>query len=128
ISVSGDDSESPPVTVTDDDNVLFSTQRATPILTTTASGPVIAGANIHDTAHLTGGYGTLGGHITFEVFLPGDTFCSGPTAVPPTRNVSGANDYDSGDYATTVAGNYRWKAHYDGDTNNNAVDTACNDA
>ena len=34
----------------------------------------------------------------------------------------------SGDFTTTASGDYRWKAHYDGDTNNNAVDTQCNDA
>src|SRR5262249_59770163 len=33
-----------------------------------------------------------------------------------------------GDFATSVAGTYRWIAHYTGDANNNAVDTACNDA
>ena len=106
-------------------------QKATPILTTTSSGPVIAGvAAIHDVAHSVGGYGTLGGHgiSPSRCSLPGDTTCQTPTSVPPTKDVTGADDYTSGDFATTASGNYRWIAHYDGDTNNNAVDTACNDS
>ena len=101
--------------------------KATPTLTTTASGPVTVGDNIHDVAHLSGGYGTLGGSITFDVFAPGDTTCKTPISVSPTKSVSGANDYQSGDYTTTAVGDYRWIAHYSGDSNNNAVDTACND-
>ena len=100
----------------------------TPTLTTTASGPVTVGQDIHDVAHLGGGYGTLGGSITFDVFAPGDTTCKTPIAVPPTKAVSGTGDYTSGDYTTTAVGIYRWIAHYSGDANNNAVDTACNDA
>ena len=100
----------------------------TPTLTTNASGPVIVGQNIHDVAHLSAGFGTLGGQITFEVFAPGDTTCQTPISVPPAQPVSGANDYTSGDFATSVVGTYRWIAHYSGDANNNAVDTKCNDA
>jgi len=57
----------------------------------------------------------------------GDTTCQTPIAVPPTKTVSGAGDYQSGDYTTTAVGTYRWIAHYSGDANNNAVNTACND-
>jgi hypothetical protein len=50
------------------------------------------GGNIHDVAHLTGGVGTLGGTITFQVFAPGDTTFSTPTSVPPSKTVAGAGD------------------------------------
>jgi uncharacterized repeat protein (TIGR01451 family) len=70
----------------------------------------------------------LGGQITFDVFAPGDTTCQTPISVSPAKPVSGANDYTSGDFATSAVGTYRWIAHYSGDANNNAVDTACNDA
>jgi hypothetical protein len=86
------------------------------------------GGNIHDTAHLSAGFAPLSGSITFDVFAPGDTTCQTPISVPPTKTVAGAGDYQSGDFATSAVGTYRWIAHYSGDANNNAVDTACNDA
>src|SRR6266480_4497959 len=111
-----------------DANESSTVEKATPTLTTNASGPVIVGQNIHDTAHLSAGFGTLGGQITFEVFAPGDTTCQTPISVPPAKPVSGANDYTSGDFTTSAVGTYRWIAHYSGDANNNAVNTKCNDA
>src|SRR6266480_763373 len=111
-----------------DANESSTVEKATPTLTTNASGPVIVGQNIHDTAHLSAGFGTLGGQITFEVFAPGDTTCQTPISVLPAKPVSGANDYTSGDFTTSAVGTYRWIAHYSGDANNNAVNTKCNDA
>jgi uncharacterized repeat protein (TIGR01451 family) len=100
---------------------------ATPVLTTTASGPVTVGQAIHDVAHLSGGVNPTG-KITFQVFAPGDTACQTPIDVPPAQTVSGNSDYTSGDYTTTQTGDYRWRAFYSGDTKNNAVSTPCNDA
>ncbi len=100
---------------------------ATPTLTTTASGPVTVGQTIHDVAHLSGGTNPTGS-ITFQVFAPGDTTCQTPIAVPPAKTVSGNADYTSGDYTTSQAGDYRWRAFYSGDAHNNAVSTPCNDA
>src|SRR5205085_1155076 len=102
--------------------------KATPGLTTTASGPVTVGAAIHDTAHLTGGFAPLGGTVSFSVYAPGDTTCQTPlTPAPTSATVNGAGHYDSGNFTTTAVGYYRWIAHYSGDAKNNAVDTACND-
>jgi len=122
----GDTNNNPADSLCADEAVTVN--KATPTLTTNASGPVIVGNDITDTAHLSGGYGTLTGSITFDVFLPGDTTCSTPVSVTPSRTVNGAGDYTSGNYTTTAVGDYRWIAHYSGDTNNNAVDTSCNDA
>src|SRR5205085_1305706 len=103
--------------------------KATPGLTTTASGPVTVGAAIHDTAHLTGGFAPLGGTVSSSLHAPGDTTCQTPlTPAPTSATVSGAGNYDSGNFTTAAVGDYRWIAHYSGDANNNAVDTACNDA
>ncbi len=103
--------------------------QATPILTTTASGPVIAGDAITDTAHLSGGYGTLSGTVTYDVYAPGDTSCTTAlTPAPTSATVSGAADYISGPFTTTTYGDYRWIAHYSGDSNNAALDTGCGDA
>jgi uncharacterized repeat protein (TIGR01451 family) len=103
--------------------------KGTPVVTTTATaGPVVVGSNIHDVAHLSGGLGNPTGSITFDVFAPGDTNCTTPISVSPSKPVSGAGDYQSGDYAAGAVGTYRWVAHYSGDSLNNAVDTLCTDA
>jgi hypothetical protein len=57
--------------------------KATPTLTTTASGPVAVGGAIHDTAHLGGGFAPLGGTVSFQVFAPGDTTCQTPLSPAP---------------------------------------------
>lgn len=123
----GGDSNNNPVTSACADETVTTT-KATPTLTTTASGPVTVGDNINDVAHLSGGFGSLGGNITFDVFAPGDTTCTTPISVPPSQSVSGTGDYTSGNYATSAVGDYRWIAHYSGDANNKSVDTACNDS
>ena len=112
-----------------DDHESSLVNKATPALTTTASGSVGIGNAIHDTAHLTGGFPVLVGTITFQVFAPGDVQCITPlTPAPASATVAGANDYASGNFTANTAGTYRWIAHYSGDANNNAVDTHCNDA
>lgn len=127
-SFPGDANNQSATTSCGDSNESSVVTKDTPTLTTTASGPVTVGQDIHDVAHLSGGYGTLGGSISFEVFAPGDTTCQTPTAVTPNQSVSGANDYTSGNYTTSAVGDYRWIAHYSGDSNNNKVDTSCNDS
>jgi len=124
---SGDTNNNGVSTACNDVNETSTVNKATPTLTTTASGPVSVGSPITDTAHLSGGYSPTG-TMTFEVFLPGDTTCSVPVAVNPAVIVIGAGDYTSANYIPAAAGDYRWIAHYSGDLNNNSVDTACNDA
>jgi hypothetical protein len=108
--------------------------KATPTLTTTASGPVTVGQTITDTAHLSGGYGTLTGTISFQVFAPGDTTCATPLTPQPTsatvsQTAPGSTDYTSGTFTTTAVGIYRWTASFtDTDGNNMSVSTSCNDA
>src|SRR5436190_11591020 len=125
---SGDANNNAVDTACNDANESSTVNKATPSLSTDASGPVIVGANIHDVAHLSGGFAPLSGSVSFQVFAPGDTTCATPIAVPPAQTVAGAGDYTSGNFATAAVGTYRWRAFYSGDANNNAVDTACNDA
>jgi hypothetical protein len=62
----------------------------TPTLTATASGPVSLGGTVHDSAALSGGSGTLTGHMTFQIFAPTDTTCSVPlTPAIPNVPVNG---------------------------------------
>ena len=103
------------------------TMKGTPVLTTTAATPVTIGTNINDVAHLSGGLGILSGTISFEVFAPSDPICNIPISVAGGV-VNGAGDYTSANYLTTGTGDYRWRAYYSGDANNNPVSTACNDA
>jgi type VI secretion system secreted protein VgrG len=99
-----------------------------PGIRTTASGPVDPGASIHDTARFVGGNSTMGGYITFNVYLPGDTTCASPIVVGSPVAVTGAGNYTSASYTTTVAGIYRWRAFYSGDANNLASNNPCNAA
>jgi len=126
---SGDSNNNPADTACNDPNESSTVNPAIPSLSTDASGPVIVGDGITDTAHLTGGFGTLAGTISFDVFAPGDTSCTTPLApaLPPVL-VNGTGDYTSGNFIASTVGTYRWIAHYSGDPNNNPVDTACNDA
>src|SRR5262249_56701105 len=74
-------------TACNDANESSTIVKASPGLTTTATaGPVVVGGNIHDVAHLTGGFGTLGGTITFHVVATGVNTCPTPTPVPPPRS------------------------------------------
>lgn len=102
--------------------------KATPLMTTAASGPVTVGATVTDTAMLSGGYGVLTGSITFNIFAPGDGNCVIPLApVPAGAVVNGVGNYVSGAFPTTLTGNHLWVASYSGDANNNPVPGFCND-
>jgi uncharacterized repeat protein (TIGR01451 family) len=105
----------------------FTVAKEVPAIRTTASGPVQMGATINDVAHLSGGFSPTGS-ITFDLYGPDDTNCSGPVAFSHTVSVNGNGDYASGNYTTTAAGTFRWIAGYSGDANNAAVSGSCNDA
>jgi hypothetical protein len=105
-----------------------------PTLTTTAQTPVALGSPITDTAHLSGGSAPTG-TITFTLFGPNNTTCSGaPIYTSDAVPVNGNADYPSNPpgakaaFVPTALGTYRWKATYSGDTHNVSVPTSCNDA
>src|SRR5205807_1194051 len=126
---SGDANNNAVDTACNDAGESSTVNKATPTLTTTASGPVTVGAAIHDTAHLTGGFAPLSGTISFQVFAPGDTTCQTPlTPAPTSATVSGAGNYDSGNFSTAAVRSYRSIPTRPSADHNNAVDTACNDA
>jgi uncharacterized repeat protein (TIGR01451 family) len=99
---------------------------AAPALTTAASGPIVFGGTISDTATLSGGANATG-TITFYAYGPDDTECAGPAAFVSGISVSGDNQYGSGSFQPLAAGTYRFVATYSGDDNNKAVATACGD-
>ncbi|MEA2301483.1 MAG: hypothetical protein QOE44_2018 [Solirubrobacteraceae bacterium] len=102
---------------------------AAPSLITGASGPVVVGGQLFDTAAVIGGANPTG-TVTFRLFYgegAGDTACVNRPAFVSTSAVSGATATSSS-YPATFAGTFRWTATYSGDANNAAVATACNDA
>ena len=100
--------------------------KASPALTTSASGPVTVGSPIHDTATLTGGVGPTG-TITFHLFT--DSGCTNEVSTGLTAvTVSGNGAYGSGGFTPATAGTYYWTASYSGDANNQAASTSCGDA
>ena len=106
-----------------------------PAITTTAlSGPVTLGGVIYDDAHLTGtalqedGTTPAGGTITFNLYGPDDTDCSGPIVFTDDVDVSGDDTYRSAEFTPIEVGTYRWIASYSGDPPNTlGVSGACND-
>ncbi|MBA3489990.1 MAG: Ig-like domain repeat protein, partial [Longispora sp.] len=105
---------------------IFTVSKATPTLSTLAMTPVPVGTAMTDTATLTGGSNPTG-TITFQLFAPGNTTCSGTPIFTSTVAVSGGTA-TSGTYTPTGTGTYRWKASYSGDANHDAVAAPCNAA
>src|SRR3989454_8216521 len=101
-------------------------RKASPALSTTASGSVVAGGSVKDVAHLTLGINPTG-TITFTLYGPNDATCT-VVAFTDTKLVSGNADYTSSSFTAIQAGTYHWIASYSGDLNNNAAGpTACAD-
>ena len=109
-------------------NSTSTVAKATPAFATSATSNSIGGP-ISDHAALFGGQGPSGptGTITFEVYGPDDTDCSGAVAYDNEVTVGAGNGvYSSGNFSPGTAGEYHWTAAYSGDANNEAVSAACN--
>jgi PKD repeat protein len=96
-------------------------------LVSTFAGTV--GQPISDTATLTAASGSAAptGSVTFRLYGPGDSTCSGAPVGTFTAALSGASA-TSATYSPTAVGTYQYTATYNGDANNNSVATACGDA
>jgi autotransporter-associated beta strand protein len=101
--------------------------RVAPTISGTASGPVQVGGQLSDTATLASGLGPTG-QITFRLYGPGDTNCSGTPVFTDTKNVSGNGSYSSANFSPSAPGTYRWTAAYSGDEDNEPKATSCGDA
>ena len=104
----------------------FTNRRLPASISTTASAGGPVGTSISDTATVSGGAGPTG-NVTFNLYPPGNTTCTGTPAFTSTNGLSGGTPPSaaSGTFATTAAGTYHWTATYNGDTNNAAVTSAC---
>ncbi|HTR75018.1 MAG TPA: LamG-like jellyroll fold domain-containing protein, partial [Solirubrobacterales bacterium] len=68
-----------------------------------------------------------GGTVTFRLYGPDDSSCTGGIAFEDTEAVAGAGA-ESTEFAPTAAGTYRWTAEYSGDSDNSAATDGCNGA
>ena len=116
-SYGGDDNNDPVTGECGDAGETVVIDKDSPSISTTASGDVVVGNDIHDTATLSGGYNPTG-PITFRLYS--DDECENEVD-SSTATVNGNGDYDSDDYTTTAAGTYYWIASYGGDDNNDPV-------
>jgi hypothetical protein len=105
----------------------FPALNASPAISTAASPGVMFGGQVSDAAILSGGYSPTG-TITFRLYGPSDSTCGGSPAFTNAINVTGNGVYLSPSVTPAQIGTYRWIASYSGDSNNNAVAGACNDA
>lgn len=100
----------------------FGNAKAQPKISTVPSGPVPVGANISDSATLSGG-ASPSGAVTFTLYGPGDTQCTNPIA-SATGVLTGATAL-SGDLVAGPPGVYNWVASYPGDGSNYGVVSPC---
>jgi hypothetical protein len=72
--------------------------------------------------------GTPTGSVTFKLFAPGDTTCSGPAVYTETVALSGGSANTSNSTFSVTAGSsgtYRWEVTYSGDATHNGSTSAC---
>jgi hypothetical protein len=84
------------------------------------------GAVLNANVTLSGGWQPTG-TVTFRLYDPSQTTCTGGPAYEFTATVNGAGTYSTvGGFAAALRGNWRWTVEYSGDANNNSVLTGCN--
>jgi hypothetical protein len=96
----------------------------TPALTTVASQSVPIGGVVTDTAVLVGAPGATG-TITFNLYDPSDTKCTGAPVYTQTKAIGLPTTTDP--FTPQKAGTYNWIATYNGDASNPKVSGACGD-
>ena len=126
-SYGGDSNNAPVAGGCNDANENVDVSKKSPTVVTQASAAVDVGGSISDSATLAGGLNPTG-TISFNLYGPNDTTCTGAVIFTATVPVSGNAVYPSGSFVTTVAGTYRWIANYSGDANNDATANGCNGA
>jgi hypothetical protein len=126
-SYAGDANNTPFTTPCGTSGETVTVGKASPTISTSATGSVTVGGTVSDTAALTGLVHPDGtGMVVFALFS--NSGCTGtPLFASFSPGVSGNGNYGSGNYTTTAAapsGDY-WAAIYAGDSNNNPVIEGC---
>ena len=99
--------------------------KATPTLSTAATPTATVGDDISASATLGNGYNPTG-TISFVIYS--DDQCSignEITVLDPPADVTGNDEYGSGDYTTESAITHYWLATYEGDDNNEPASGTC---
>jgi hypothetical protein len=133
----GDRNNAPAATACGDSRETVVVLQRQPALSTSASPPAnvrrgaarveTAGKSIYDAASLTRGVAPTG-EITFALYGPNDSTCSGTPLLTTATAVAGNGVYNSESFIPVVSGTYRWVATYSGDANNRrAGPTGCGD-
>jgi hypothetical protein len=80
----------------------------------------------NDDATISGAFSPTG-TVTFNLYSPADSTCSGTPALTQTVNVNGNGTYSTTNttFIASTEGTWRWKVTYSGDANNNATSSAC---
>jgi hypothetical protein len=121
VRYSGDSNNEP---VTSPCGETITTTQATPTLTTNPSKNTVVGGLVDDVATVSGGFDPTG-TVTFELFSPGDTNCTGTPVIDDDEPLNPAGKVTSESETTSAVGTYRWIAIYNGDTNNVSVTSPC---
>jgi hypothetical protein len=81
----------------------------------------------NDTFTLSGATSGAGGTITFRLYAPLDTTCTGAVQYSQTVNVSGNGNYDTTNttFVASTEGTWRWESSYTGDANNLTAVSSC---
>lgn len=100
--------------------------KASPRLTTnpTWTAPLRIGSTLNDSATLTGGSNPAG-TITFRLFPPSDSNCSGAPSYTQTVAVTSGTAATSPGFVIGTVGTWNWTAVYSGDANNNGATSPC---
>ncbi len=124
---SGDANNSAAATVCSDPNGTVTVTPSVPTLSILASANTIGlGSSVSSSATLNKGSNPTG-NITFNLYGPDDTSCTGTAVFTATVPITGNGTYHSGSFTPTLAGTYHWTATYSGDSNNSAAATVCSD-
>jgi uncharacterized repeat protein (TIGR01451 family) len=99
--------------------------KASPAVATTPNpASATVGADLNDTAQVTGGFNPTG-DVTFSLYGPADATCSGTALYTKTVALAGGGAATSDGPASTLAGTYHWTATYNGDGNNKTASSTC---
>ncbi len=110
------------------DETVVIKQAIPSIVTVPNPGTGTIGTSISDSATVSGGFNPTG-TVSFALYGPGDSTCSGTNfvsgAVGFANAALSAGTAASAGFSATAVGTYNWVATYNGDANNKSVTSPC---
>ena len=109
------------------DSVGVNVLKATPLVITTTNGTTgVVGNTLQDTARVVGGFSTLDGTVTFNLYDPTQATCAASPSHTEVVTIPGTGVYaTSSGFVANAAGDWHWRVAYSGNINNKSVTTAC---